>query len=89
MIYIATNIAGRGVKHITAFGDKKDLAEYAGELLACSDESVNFSDCINTLCFKMYDMGIGFGSRSHFRVTRNEAKDYIRWGATAVGCWNL
>jgi len=37
----------------------------------------------------MYDTGIGFGSRSHFRVAKNEAKQYIKSGASAVGCWNL
>tara|TARA_R100001369_G_scaffold50067_1_gene76800 strand:+ start:1003 stop:1272 length:270 start_codon:yes stop_codon:yes gene_type:complete len=89
MIYIATNIAGKGVKHITAFDNKKDLVSYFDDLTACSETTVFFSDCINTLCEKMYDTGVGFGSRSHFRVARNEAKQYIKWGASAVGCWNL
>jgi len=89
MIYIATNITGKGVKHITAFADKKDLAGYAGELLACSDTCVNFADSIDILCSKMHDTGIGYGSRFHFRVSRKEAKKYIKSGAKSSGCWNL
>ena len=89
MIYIATNITSKGVKHITAFEDKKDFNNYAQELLSCSNTNVNPADSIDTLCSKLYDTGIGYGSRFHFRVSRKEAKKYIKLGAKSSGCWNL
>ena len=34
MIYIATNEHGQGVRHVTAFDNRADFLNYAGEVLA-------------------------------------------------------
>jgi|TARA_R110000787_G_scaffold261376_2_gene366740 hypothetical protein len=89
MIYIATDIHGRGVRHVTAFEDRLDLWAYADEVLSCHSVSPNRSDSIDVLCDKLYDNGIGTGARSHRRVSRMAAAMLIRGGAKASGCWNL
>tara|TARA_R100000808_G_C2116495_1_gene128949 strand:- start:47 stop:325 length:279 start_codon:yes stop_codon:yes gene_type:complete len=92
MIYIATNEHGRGIKHITAFDDRMDFLRYADVVLAWYDNASLIrakSTPIDTICEALYDKGIGFGARDHRRVSRQEAKEYIREGAKAVGCWNL
>lgn len=89
MIYIATDIHGRGVKHVTAFKNRADFHNYASDVLACSYETVLVKDTINDLCDKLYDSGIGFGARNHKRVSRNDAKHLIRNGAEDIGCYNL
>jgi len=92
MIYIATNEHGRGIKHITAFDDRMDFLSYADEVLACNDSHSLIrakATPIGTICEALYDNGIGFGARDHRRVSRQDAKEYIREGAKAFGCWNL
>ena len=89
MIYIATDIHGQGVKHVTAFDDRLDLWAYADEVLSCHNVNPCWSDSIDQLCDKLYDNGIGSGSRHHSRVSRREAKQLIRNGAKSSGCWNL
>ena len=89
MIYIATNIHGRGVKHITGFDSRLDFWAYADEVLACHDRNVPRSASVADICDGIYDNGIGSGARDHFRVSRREAARYIRHGADAHGCWSL
>tara|TARA_R110002096_G_scaffold83979_1_gene194281 strand:+ start:223 stop:501 length:279 start_codon:yes stop_codon:yes gene_type:complete len=89
MIYIATDIHGRGIRHVTAFDTRLDLWAYAAEVLACHNVSPCRSDSIEQLCEDLYDNGIGSGARDHFRVSRREAKQLIRNGAQSSGCWNL
>jgi len=73
MIYIATNIHGRGIRHITAFYSRADFVDYVWEVLSCSDTRVNASDSIATLCDKLYDSGIGHGARNHHRISARKA----------------
>tara|TARA_R110002033_G_scaffold12556_2_gene38048 strand:- start:694 stop:993 length:300 start_codon:yes stop_codon:yes gene_type:complete len=84
MIYIATDIHGRGIKYINAFDSKLDFWAYADEVLSCRDAHPKRSDTIDTLCEHLYDSGFGFGARSHHRVSRLDAAQLIRNGAK--GC---
>lgn len=88
-IYIATDIHGRGVRHVSAFADKHDFFAYASQVLTFHDPSPNRSDSIDVLCEKLYDNGVGFGARHHSRISRKNAKILIRDGAEAHHCWNL
>ena len=85
MIYIATNLHGRGIKHGTAFEDRLDLLSYVDEITAFTETVVNSRDNIDTLCDKLIDRGMGCGSRSHARVSRREAHDLVRNGALPYG----
>jgi uncharacterized phage-like protein YoqJ len=89
MFYLATNEHGRGIRVITAFDDKRHLLNYADDVTACTDTTVNKSDTISEICEKLYDMGPGFGARNHYRVDRTDAIALIKNGATGVSCWNL
>jgi len=89
MIYIATNIHGRGVRHISAFENRADLLSYACEVLAMTDSYPRNRASIDELCEALSDNGIGFGARSHRRVSRKQAIEHIRDGAQAIDCWNL
>ena len=92
MIYIATNIHGQGVKHITAFDSRHDFLCYADDVLACHDSGAMIrakASSIGRICEALYDSGPGIGARHHDHVSRIEAIDYIRSGAKAYGCWNL
>ena len=89
MIYIATDTHGRGVTHISAFDNRLDFLKYAAEVTAMQETDVSSRDTISDLCEKLYDTGTGFDSRHHFRVSRKDAKQFIRNGAEDHGCWNL
>lgn len=89
MIYIATDIHGSGVKHIEAFDNRISLLKYAAEVTAMQETNVLSRDTIADLCDKLYDTGTGFGARHHFRVSRKDAKQFIRNGAEDIGCWKL
>lgn len=86
MIYIATDIHGRGIKHVNAFDNRLSFWAYADEVLACRDTHPKRSDTIDALCEHLYDSGFGFGARSHHRVSRQEAARLIRNGADGRGC---
>jgi hypothetical protein len=43
---------------------------------------------IARICEALYDNGIGFGSRSHSRISRDEAQELVGW-ARIHGCYNL
>jgi hypothetical protein len=81
MIYIATDIHGRGIRHVTSFQNKTELLNYAFDVLSSSDTEPATSDTITDLCEKLYDKGIGVGARSHSRVSRQDAVTLIRCGA--------
>jgi hypothetical protein len=85
MIYIATDINGRGIKHVTAFEDRAEFYGYVDEVLAFNDATPKRSDSIATLCDHLYDHGVGFGARSHHRVDVREARFLVRQGAN--GGW--
>jgi hypothetical protein len=81
-IYVATDIHGRGVRHITAFDTKAELFSYAWNEKARSGVNLpkakhNIDDILHCL----YDSGIGFGARNHYRVSRREAHRLARAGA--------
>ena len=90
MIYIATNEHGQGVRHVTAFDDRDDFLAYADEVLACNDASAMLRGrpTIARICEALYDGGPGSGSRSHSRISRDEAQELVGW-AQMHGCWNL
>lgn len=79
-IYIATNIHGRGVKHVAAFRGKADLMQYAHDYSRFCHPSAT----VDEICEALADHGIGFGSRSHRRVTLREARALVRNGAEAI-----
>jgi len=93
-IFIETREAGRGRTLVHSFDDKHDLLCYADEVLACHD---NFSmikgywTTIDTICEALCDMGMGTGSRTHRRITREEAREKFRDGSAANYChsWHL
>jgi hypothetical protein len=89
MIYIATDILGSGVKHIEAFDNRMSFLKYAAEVTAMQEAVVLSRDTISDLCDKLHDSGTGFGARYHFRVSRKDAKEFIRNGAEDIGCWKL
>lgn len=86
MIYIATDIHGRGVRHIIAFDNREDLYRYAEKVTErCGERLPRASYSIERLCECLYDRGIGFGARSHRRVSRRDAYRLARDGAERHG----
>lgn len=84
MIYIATDEHGKGVKHITPFDNRLDFLNYADDVLAFNGRNYMIrrrASSIDTICEALYDNGIGFGARHHFRVSRKDAKKYLKNGA--------
>jgi hypothetical protein len=82
MIYIATDIHGRGtIQHVTAYEDRAEFYRHVDEVLACNDATPKRSDSIATLCEHLYDHGVGIGARSHHRVDVREARFLVRQGA--------
>lgn len=79
-IFIATDIHGRGVRHVAAFAGKSDLLQYAHDYSCLLPESVT----VDGICDALADKGIGFGSRSHRRVTFREARALVCNGAEAI-----
>ena len=88
MLYIATDIHGKGVRYISAFENRYDFMCYATRY-AWGDRRVYKSDTIATICDKLYDKAVGYGSRDHYRVNRQEARALIRNGVISFDCWNL
>lgn len=88
MIYIATDIHGRGVRHVLAFDNRDDLYRYAQDVHEHERSGENWpraSYSIERLCECLYDRGVGFGARSHRRVSRRDAYRLARDGAERVG----
>ena len=90
MIYISTNEHGQGVRHVTAFYDRADFLAYADEVLACNNASAMLrgKPSIARICEALYDGGPGSGSRSHSRISRDEAQELVGW-VQMHGCYNL
>ena len=88
MIYIATDIAGRGVRHVLAFDNRLDFYRYALEVIERANNGDRWprrSYSVDRLCDCLFDRGVGFGSRSHRRVSRRDAYRLARDGAERVG----
>ena len=79
-IFIATDIHGRGVRRVAAFAGKSDLLQYAHDY-SCF---LPVSSTVDQICEALADKGIGFGARSHRRVTMREARALVRNGAEAI-----
>lgn len=90
MIYIATNEHGQGVRHVTAFDNRADFLAYADEVLACHNNNalLRGRPSIALICEALDDNGPGFGSRSHSRISREEAQALVGW-VQMHKCWNL
>jgi hypothetical protein len=87
MIYIATDIHGRGLRHITAFDSRNDFLSTALQWLDRSDRyfSIKTRSSIDDICDALHDHGPGLGARSHHRVTRREAFKLSRDGIKTFG----
>ena len=88
-IYVQTDIAGQAIWHsiISDFSGKPDLYTYVDEILSCTDDHALASDSISDLLEKLYDRGPGRGQRYHRRVSRKDAIEAIRAGATNQTVW--
>lgn len=87
MIYIATSIHGRGIRHVTAFDNRADFFNYVNKVVERAMLGERFprvSYSIDRLCDCLYDRGVGFGSRSHRRVSRRDAYQLVRDGAERI-----
>jgi len=87
MIYIATDIHGRGLRYITAYDSRNDFLSTALQWLGRSDKcfSIKARSSINDICDALHDHGPGLGARSHHRVTRREAFKLVRDGVKTSG----
>lgn len=87
MIYVGTEIHGRGFRHVIAYDDMADLKKSAALWLDRRDEAseIKSRSTIDDLCHALRDAGIGFGSRSHSRISRREAFKLKRDGVEAIG----
>jgi len=87
MIYIATDIHGRGIGHITAYDSRNDFLSTALQWLDRSDRYflINARSSINDICDALHDHGPGLGARTHHRVTRREAFKLVRDGVKPSG----
>lgn len=93
-IFIETREAGRGRTLVHSFDDKHDLLCYADTVLARHDNLSmirGYWTTIDTICEALCDMGMGTGSRTHSRITREEAREKFRDGSAANYChsWHL
>jgi hypothetical protein len=91
MIYIATDEHGRGIRHVTGFHSRDALHSYALEVMACHADNhlLKGAPSLDGICDALCDAGVGFGSRSHHRVSRREAALLVRSGVNSHGCWGL
>ena len=87
MIYIATDIHGRGARHVFAYDSRDDFSRTAKQWLDRSDGyfRIKARSTVNDICDALYDSGPGFGARSHRRVTRKEALQLKRDGVNSHG----
>jgi len=74
--YIATEIHGKGIEYVYKFDSRLDFIVYASQVLVESNQSVHHNDSISTICHKLYDLGPGVGSRSHYRISRSDAIEH-------------
>ena len=93
-IFIETHEAGRGRSLIHSFADKDDLMGYALDVLCMTDDYSmikGYWTTIDTICEALRDRAMGSGSRWHYRITREEARDKFRDGSAANYCnsWHL
>ena len=87
MIYIATDEHGKGVRHVTLFYNRLDFLNYADDVLATNARNYMIrrrASSIDTICEALYDNGIGFGARHHFRVSRKDAKKHLANGVNVT-----
>lgn len=87
MIYIATDIAGKGIRFVTAYDSRTDFYNYAAEVAdrGRADDWPKYGYTIEEICHFLRDRGIGFGSRTHRRISREEAHKLVRQGVDGYG----
>ena len=86
MIYIATHETPGVVQHITCYENRTDLMLYADAVTeSYTDTDVGTRDTIDTICHKLRDLGVGHGSRIHYRISRREAELLVRGGVRGFG----
>jgi hypothetical protein len=75
MIYIGTDIHGRGLCYVVAYENRKEFKRVARRWLERSDAffEIKARSTIDDICHALRDHGPGFGSRSHRRIDRAEA----------------
>ena len=87
MIYIETEIHGRGTRHVCAYNSREDFARTAKQWLDRSNQyfAIKSRSSVSDICDALRDSGPGFGARSHRRVTREEALRLQRDGIESHG----
>lgn len=84
MIYVATDIHGRGYLHVVAYDDVAEFRNVALKWLESRDAAweITARSTIDDVCHALRDAGPGFGARSHRRVSRADALKMKREGVT-------
>jgi hypothetical protein len=73
MIYIATDIHGRGYRHVVAYEGVQEFRNVASSWLERHGTHIKSRASVDEVCEALRDAGPGFGARSHRRVSRKEA----------------
>ena len=91
MIYIATTEHGRGIQHVTKFVNRLDFFNYAADVLSCHDRNsmINKGSTISRICDTLADNGVGFGSRSHRRISTRALFNLCALFPRNHDCWKL
>ena len=81
--WVATHINGHGIRYVESWPSRDEYLRYAREVLARdgAGSSLNAHATIGDICESLADCGPGHGARSHRRVDRADARQYIRDGA--------
>ena len=87
MIYVATDIHGRGYRHIAAYNNVEAFRRAALTWLERCDAGweIKSRSTIDDICHAMRDAGSGFGARSHRRVDYKKALKLKRDGVETYG----
>tara|TARA_R110000868_G_scaffold33953_11_gene122929 strand:- start:321 stop:590 length:270 start_codon:yes stop_codon:yes gene_type:complete len=73
MIYIATQVNGKGFSGVTEFCGLADFHNYVSEVLSCCEAQPKARETVGSLCDLLADQGPGFGARWHYRISRRDA----------------
>lgn len=81
--WVATHVNGRGIRYVESWPSRDEYLRYAREVLARygAGSSLSAHATIGEICASLTDLGPGHGARSHCRVDRADARQYIRDGA--------
>ena len=77
-IYIATEVAGKGITDITEYSSLDDYHNYACQILCTHNDQPTNRETISSLNDLLADNGIGQGSRRHYRISRKDAAEVLK-----------